>query len=59
MKYWFGYRVVEFDGSNPGRKCLSEDYETYDLAKKSKDCLRAGDIEFTPIFSAKSAWVKS
>ena len=54
MNYWYGYRVVELDGTNPGRKCLSGPFSTYDNAKLDKEKYRARDMEHTAIFSAES-----
>ncbi len=54
MSYWFGFRVVEVDGSNPGSKCLEGPFTTYGEAKKVKETNRARDMEQTPIFPAES-----
>ncbi|MGO3057325.1 hypothetical protein ACT3R7_14310 [Halomonas sp. AOP43-A1-21] len=54
MKHWYGYRVIELDGSNPGIKCLSESFNTYEEAKRDKQKLKARDMEHTPIFKAES-----
>lgn len=52
MKYWYGYRVIELDGTNPGIKCLSCGFLSYDHAKSIRQTLRARDMEFTAIFQA-------
>ena len=52
MRYWYGYTVVELDSTNPGNKCLSDEFLSYDDAKRSKQSLRATDMEFTAIFQA-------
>jgi hypothetical protein len=54
MNYWFGYRVIELDGSNPGGKCLLGPFSSYEDAKEEKQNNRAKDIEQTAIFTAKS-----
>ncbi|TVK92314.1 hypothetical protein AYI83_19195 [Shewanella algae] len=54
MKYWYGYRVIELDGSNPGRKCLSAPFNTCEAAKINKQKTKARDMEQTPIFKAET-----
>ena len=54
MKHWYGYRIIELDGSNPGRKCLSASFSTYEEAKHDKLKFKARDMEHTPIFKAES-----
>lgn len=54
MKYWYGFRVIELDGSNPGSKCLSESFNSYNEAKNSKQKSKARDMEHTRIFSTTS-----
>lgn len=52
--YWVGYRVIELDGSNPGKKCLLGPFDSYASAKKEKERNRAQDMEQTAIFKAES-----
>ena len=52
MKHWFGYRAVEHDGTNPGRKCLSEECSSYDEAKAKKQKIRSKNMEVTAVFRA-------
>lgn len=53
MKNWYGYRVVELDGSNPGSKCVEGPFDSYDAAKLHKQKMRAKDMEQTAIFMAQ------
>lgn len=52
--HWVGYRVVELDGSNPGRPCLLGPFNSYHEAKKAKEGNRARDMEHTAVFTADS-----
>ena len=52
MRYGYGYRVVVLDSTNPGKKCSSDEFLSYYGAKRSKQSLRARDMEFTAIFQA-------
>ncbi|KPZ66000.1 hypothetical protein AN394_04186 [Pseudoalteromonas sp. P1-26] len=45
---------MELDGSNPGRACISEPFNTYEAAKTSKQKLKARDMEQTSIFRAET-----
>lgn len=54
MNHWFGFRVIELDGSNPGNKCLSGPFSSYEEAKREKQRSRARDMEQTAIFTAQS-----
>ena len=54
MNYWFGFRVVGFEGSNPGRKVLSGPYASYEEAKIAKQKNTASDMENTIIFKSNS-----
>lgn len=54
MEHWYGFRCVELDGSNPGKKCLEGPFSSYDDAKLHKQKARARDMEHTAIFKASS-----
>jgi hypothetical protein len=54
MSYWYGYRVVELDSSNPGTKCISDPFQTYEDAKRDKQKNRASDMQHTAIFEAEN-----
>ncbi len=54
MSYWFGYQAVELDGSNPGRKCLSEPFNSYEKAKLGKQKCKALDMLTTAVFQSDS-----
>ncbi len=52
MSYWFGYQIVELDGTNPGTKCLSEPFNTYEEAKLGKHKCKAPDMLTTAVFQS-------
>ena len=52
--HWFGFRVVELDGTNPGKKCLEGPFDSYSSAKVNKESNRARDMEQTRVFTADS-----
>ncbi|QUM75535.1 hypothetical protein HWV00_04400 [Moritella sp. 24] len=54
MKYWYGFRCVELDGTNPGHKCLEGPFTSYNEAKEHKKNMRARDMQHTPVFKAYS-----
>ncbi len=54
MKYWYGIRVIELDGSNPGHKLLSSGFSSYEKAKADRQRVRARDMEQTAVFRAEN-----